>query len=332
MKRKPYVSILTPCYNSQEYIQRYLDCILGQTCSDIEIVIINDGSTDKTEEIIFSNRDRLEQKGIKLVYLKKENGGLGSAINIGLKHMTGDFFCWCDSDNFYSDNYIQSHINYFVKNKKCNVLRCDGYLITDDDIEKAHEGGKEFPKFSGHNTNVYDKYLFVNAILEINFHFGCAMIRTSAFDKVVKGRNIYESRVGQNWQILLPVFYANKSYYIDEPMFYFVSRKDSISGQYVNNNPRKMYELYEEHEKILSKVINAMEIEDEGYYLKLIKQKYIIRNWEYAKIIDDHVGTDSFERQYKEKVLTDNIFDEECKRVLNKGLKTARRFNCFKRR
>ena len=87
-KRNPLVSILTPCYNTEKYLNKYLDRIIKQTYDNIEIVFINDGSTDKTEELIKRGTKKLEKRGFRVIYKKKENGGLGSAINLGLKIMT----------------------------------------------------------------------------------------------------------------------------------------------------------------------------------------------------------------------------------------------------
>jgi len=66
------VSIITPCYNGEKFINRYLDSLLGQTYSNIEIIFINDGSTDKTEEIVFSYKDNFKKKGIKFIYISKK--------------------------------------------------------------------------------------------------------------------------------------------------------------------------------------------------------------------------------------------------------------------
>ena len=109
-KRNPLVSILTPYYNTEKYLNKYLDRIIKQTYDNIEIVFINDGSTDKTEELIKRGTKKLEKRGFRVIYKKKENGGLGSAINLGLKIMTGDFFCWLDCDNYYENTYIEKNV------------------------------------------------------------------------------------------------------------------------------------------------------------------------------------------------------------------------------
>lgn len=265
---EPWVSILTPCYNSEKYIGTYLDKILQQTYDNIELVIINDGSTDNTEHIIKSYQSKIKLRGYRLIYYKQKNKGLGAAINQGLKLMTGDFFCWCDSDNFYANEYVEKNIDVFLSSN-CNIVRCDGYLYYDDDLEHPYH------QFSKYNTDKFKKRLFLNAIVEKNFHFGCAMIRTSAFDMVCPDREIYPSRYGQNWQILLPVLYYYDAYYIDEPLFFFINRKDSISSS--SHTRDKMLEMQNDHEKILLETIKKMQIKDAKYYEGIIREKYIKR-------------------------------------------------------
>ena len=70
---KPLVSIITPCYNGEAFLKRYFESILNQTYPNLELIFINDGSTDRTEEIALSYRERLEKRGITYIYEKQEN-------------------------------------------------------------------------------------------------------------------------------------------------------------------------------------------------------------------------------------------------------------------
>ena len=73
MNQDPIVSIITPCYNGENYVQRFLDSILAQTYSSIELIIINDGSIDNTEKIVYGYKESLKTRNIKLVYIYQEN-------------------------------------------------------------------------------------------------------------------------------------------------------------------------------------------------------------------------------------------------------------------
>ena len=203
----PLVSVITPCYNSEKYISRYLDCIIAQSYSNIQLIIVNDGSIDNTEKIIFDYQDRLLKKGIKVTYKYQENKGLGGAINTGLKLVEGEFFTWCDSDNLLTPDYFEENAEYFLEHPEAAIVRCDGYNVLDTDIHAP------ISKMSDGIKNKNEKHLFMNCLTAKEFYFGCTMLRLSAFEAVNPSREIYESREGQNWQIMLPMFYRYESLY-----------------------------------------------------------------------------------------------------------------------
>jgi len=99
-ERDPLVSIIVPAYNAEKFISKTLDSLLKQEMKDIEIIVVNDGSTDKTKDIIqkffFDRRIR---------YFEKENGGTGSALNLGHSEARGKFLTWCSADNLYFANF-----------------------------------------------------------------------------------------------------------------------------------------------------------------------------------------------------------------------------------
>lgn len=290
MKKEPLVSIITPCYNCEKYIQRYIDFIKKQTYKNIELIFINDGSTDKTEEILNENKEAIEKRGMKFIYVYQDNKGLGGAINTGLKYITGDYFTWCDSDNFYSEDYVKENVVFFENNPDCNLLRCGGNIVEEGNIYKVvgvlGDGNKE--------KNI--KKLFYNAIIGKDFHFGCAMLRTSAFDKINPKREIYESREGQNWQLLLPMLYHYDAYYIDKKMFTFVYRKDSISNVTKQKGIKDKLKQIEEYKKILITTIKQMNIPEEKKCLEVIDEKYNHQSLEVAKEYND---IELLEKQYK---------------------------------
>lgn len=97
----PKVSIIVPAYNAEKFIGHTLDCLSKQIFKDIEVIVVNDGSTDNTKSIIekfFFDR--------KIRYIEKENGGTGSALNIGHKAARGKYMTWCSADNIYLPNFV----------------------------------------------------------------------------------------------------------------------------------------------------------------------------------------------------------------------------------
>lgn len=99
-------SIIIPAYNAEKYILKALNSVKNQTYKNIELVIINDGSTDKTENIIQGFIEQNEFIDIKYISIK--NSGLANARNIGINSATGDYFCNLDSDDFLDENTLEN--------------------------------------------------------------------------------------------------------------------------------------------------------------------------------------------------------------------------------
>lgn len=274
-------SFVIPCYNSEEYLGRLLDSIIEQTYKKIEVILIDDGSTDDTMDIIKCYERKMVKEGFSVKIKYQENKGLGGAINTGLKLVTGDYFGWVNSDDILAPNYVERYVKIFLGDKQCNVIQRNGYMVPESEVDLI--GKKEYRLINDWNSNPYDEHLFMNMLLEVNYNFTYVAVRTKAFDKVVNDRNIYESREGQNWQLLLPMFYNYTAKYINEPGVYFVERSASLSRNYRNKNPWKLYEMYDEYKTILLTTLKSMNVENYHYYERLINQKYIIKKLEYSK-------------------------------------------------
>ena len=102
MKEKPLVSIIIPVYNSAPFIERCLESVLLQDYENLEIICIDDGSTDKSLELLKA----LKERAPNLVILEQDNKGPGAARNLGLDKSSGEFVCFLDSDDRISENFI----------------------------------------------------------------------------------------------------------------------------------------------------------------------------------------------------------------------------------
>lgn len=101
----PLVSILIPVYNGSNYLREAIDSALAQTYPNIEVLVINDGSRDEgeTERIALSYGDRIR-------YFCKENGGVSSALNVGIQNMSGDYFSWLSHDDLYLPRKVELQV------------------------------------------------------------------------------------------------------------------------------------------------------------------------------------------------------------------------------
>ncbi len=120
------VSVIVPVYNVEMYIAKCLDSLVNQTLKDIEIIVVNDGSPDNSEEII----KKVQEKYKNIIYLKKENGGLSSARNYGLNFSTGEYISFVDSDDYVSKNMLLEMYNK-AKEDNLDILVAGALEIND---------------------------------------------------------------------------------------------------------------------------------------------------------------------------------------------------------
>ena len=118
MKNDLFISVMICCYNSEQYLRETIDSVIDQTYTNWEIVIVNDGSTDCTEEIIF---DYIEQ-GIPISYLKQENKGFGAARNKAIELAKGDWIAIIDHDDICMPNRLESQANDIINNPEAKLF------------------------------------------------------------------------------------------------------------------------------------------------------------------------------------------------------------------
>ncbi|MCI6350044.1 MAG: glycosyltransferase [Tenericutes bacterium] len=112
------VSLIVPIYNSQNYLEKCIKSLLNQTLKDIQIILINDGSTDGSEKIIKSFDDE------RIVYISKNNEGIGKTRNLGIDKATGEFLAFVDSDDYLNEHFCEYMYQKAV-NDDCDLVVCD---------------------------------------------------------------------------------------------------------------------------------------------------------------------------------------------------------------
>lgn len=120
------ISVIVPVYNVENYLEKCLNSLVNQTLEEIEILVINDGSTDNSQKII----DEFQEKfPLKIKAFTKENGGLSDARNFGIDRATGEFLAFVDSDDYVSGNMLQEMYDLAKKNEAelviCNLQKVD---------------------------------------------------------------------------------------------------------------------------------------------------------------------------------------------------------------
>lgn len=123
------ISIIVPIYNAEKYLNKCLDSLVNQTKKELEFILVNDGSTDKTEEIIKTYKDK------RIKYFKNKNQGIGKTRNFGIEKATGKYIMFLDSDDYFREDACEILYNKVEKNH-ADLGICDFYKIYDSGVEE----------------------------------------------------------------------------------------------------------------------------------------------------------------------------------------------------
>ena len=119
------ISIIVPIYNAEKFIKKCVDSLLNQTKKELEFILINDGSTDKTHDILKTYKDK------RIKYFKNKNQGIGKTRNFGIEKATGKYIIFIDSDDYIEPTTCEELYNKAIK-EKADVVVCDFFKVYDD--------------------------------------------------------------------------------------------------------------------------------------------------------------------------------------------------------
>ncbi len=126
-KENPLISVWMAAYNAADYIERAIESVLIQNYRNFELIVVDDGSTDRTADIIRG----FKHEAIK--YFLKEHGGLASARNVQLNKSAGSYIVTLDSDDMMTPDFLARHLQAFERNPEADLVYCDDYLIDEKD-------------------------------------------------------------------------------------------------------------------------------------------------------------------------------------------------------
>ena len=202
------VSVIIPVYNSEAYLKECIDSVINQTYTNLEIIIINDASTDNSLDIIKQYKDNR----IKLINLEK-NIGVSKARNKGIDTATGDYICFIDSDDYWYDFKIKKQID-FIEKKNCEFIYSNYYFKKNDKLHKTN-----VPATINYDMALGNTTIFISTVM-LNMN-------------KLKKEDIYmpEFKLGQDtacwWQILKKI---NKAYGMEDVLAVYRVRKNSLSS------------------------------------------------------------------------------------------------------
>ena len=158
---RPLVSVIIPVYNGSNYLREAIDSVLAQTYQNYEIIVVDDGSTDGTWSIIQSYGDKVRG-------FHKENGGVATALNDGIRNMKGQWFAWLSHDDVWLPQKLEEQVQFLSRNN-LKICYSDFFLID--------EKGQKIQQVSTPDTNQIEE-IFGSGII----HGSSIMIERSCFD------------------------------------------------------------------------------------------------------------------------------------------------------
>ncbi|MPL94967.1 Undecaprenyl-phosphate 4-deoxy-4-formamido-L-arabinose transferase [bioreactor metagenome] len=194
----PLVSVVIPVYNGSNYLQEAIDSVLNQTYQNIEIIVVDDGSTDNTWEIITSY-------GNKIYGIHKENGGVSTAINTAIKHMKGDWFTWLSHDDIWMPNMLEECISASNSHPEIKFFYANTYTMDHNKNIIAKKKSRWYPRSKG----IRKMIIFGNYISGITF-----FINKKCFSEI--GLFNSQLRCLQDAEMTLRLISKYSTYHIDK--------------------------------------------------------------------------------------------------------------------
>lgn len=203
------VSVVVPIYNVEKYLEKSLNSLANQTLEDIQIILVNDGSTDSSGKIA----KQYSEKYAQMLYVEKENGGLSDARNYGMKYATGEYIAFLDSDDYIEKDAYEKMYNKAIQ-EDADYVECDFIWEYPNKIKEDIQ------------------YPYTNKKEMLTF------VRVVAWNKLIRRSLLVENKIyfpkGLRYEDieftykLLP--YINKFTYINEKFIHYVQRESSIAN------------------------------------------------------------------------------------------------------
>lgn len=228
------VSIIIPFYNCP-YIDQAIESALQQTYPNIEIIVINDGSTQFIDKV-------KKYCGI-IKYIEKENGGTATALNLGIKYATGDYFSWLSSDDIYHPEKIEKQLAFMLENQTHAVY--SPVIFIDSKSE---------PISQPIGVPYSDRILFLRQLLKGCFINGCSvLLKMDVFSKV--GLFDETFRYAHDYDFWIRIAQHYDFQYINEPLVFYRIHTEMGTKKHINIINREVRAIQRKYRNVLLNMI-----------------------------------------------------------------------------
>ena len=229
---RPLVSVIIPAYNAERYLPRALESVYGQSYRPIEVIIVDDGSTDGTGSMVEACRaGRPNEDELRLVYIRQQNAGPSRARNIGIKSANGEYVAFLDSDDLWTEDKLE---------KMMRLLERDHTVdIAFSDVNIRRKKGSETEEVVMFQKNGLDKVFFGHEYMVLNPLEKLLRLNFIPTSSVVAKRGCFRDdiffnekrRHSEDWELWLKMSLCFNFAYVSEPFVFKNENGEGLSSE-----------------------------------------------------------------------------------------------------
>ena len=244
--------MVMPCYNKIEYIGNMFDSIVAQEWDNIELILVNDGSTDGTQDVIVAYEPRFQERGYSVIIINQENLGVCAAAKAGLERVTGDYICMVDADDELDLKYVSTMAECLEKHEEYDYCMC-GFSSYTGSGKNKEQGIIWLPQTSELDVVIED-YLFCS----IRPAVWAYMVRKAYFLHCRIAETYITNTMGSHEPSFLVPLIANggKAKFIYSPLYFHNSGVEGAHSQHHSFD--KMFKHYDEYFELVGKAISRL--------------------------------------------------------------------------
>ena len=270
------ISIIIPIYNVEKYLPLCFESLISQTLKEIEIICINDGSTDNSLEVV----KKYAQIDSRIKIITQDNQGVSEARNAGISIAQGEYLGMVDPDDWIEPNMFEVLYNK-AKKKNADIVECDliehrNFNFDNKKIRKLKIKCNVFTNIKIKLGNIYNWKNIKTELFNVRAYCWNKIYRTN----LIKNNINFEGRVGEDYYFCIEAFLAAKKIvYINKNLYHYVKRENSLSSGINETNeiiikPEKLFHNFNRMKNIINKYGIMPELKEE-FSKYLIKHSYI---------------------------------------------------------
>lgn len=262
--RVPLVSVVIPVFNGENFVKAAIDSVIAQSYSNVEIIVVNDGSTDSTDEIVRSYGDKVR-------YFFKKNGGVASALNAAIKEAKGDYISWLSHD----DMYLREKLEYQINEMESHNYDEKIILLSNYKIENIMTNENYTKRICRDTVYTSESKIGILKVLFSSVLHGCTLlIPKSAFDKV----GMFDENNATTQDYRLWYNFVKKGYkfmLMDKPLIITRLHKDQGTQALGSLCSKEIHELIKWATKKFDKEIVLSNDNDFNFFVNILNKHYL---------------------------------------------------------